>query len=509
MRNIYKYTLLLMLTYFASSCNLGEFDEDVTTNPNAVSTAFTGNLLTSALRSLPGTTNGGDPMYWMQYIANSQYQDGADTYATERFDFSGWYTGPLADLERIIILNTDDATKGDALPFGKNENQIAVAQILQSYYYLNITDDWGMAPYSDALGALSGNVLPPAYDTQEDIYDGIFATLKSAIANMVGTTDADLGKSDFLLNGNLTRWKQFANTMRLHMALTLSEVDPTRGSTEFNAALAADGGVIPLDDGDIIYKHLADAANQSAWFARFASRRDHTVANTIINMMQTTAYVDPHDGKTGALDVAMDPRISIYADPATNYVNDLQYVGMLFGIGTTLAGPILNDEVSFFGTALRQQDSPEYIYTSANLNFAMAEARKLGWITTGPTTQQYYEAGILQSMRQRGVAGVADADYDTYMTNSVVVFNDTYEQILTQKWLANFPRGHVAWKDWRRTGFPVLEKASLTQNPLDGNVFPVRYGYGGNTIDLNPAGYAAAVAVQGPDNKATPVWWDN
>ena len=41
------------------------------------------------------------------------------------------------------------------------------------------------------------------------------------------------------------------------------------------------------------------------------------------------------------------------------------------------------------------------------------------------------------------------------------------EQIITQKWIANFPLGHEAWAEFRRTGYPKLAAAPVNRSGGD------------------------------------------
>lgn len=509
MKNILKYTLILSMALYSTACNLGEFDEDVTKNPDAVTLPFASSLLTNSMRSLPGTITATTGSIWVQYLAESQYQDGDDNYDTKQFDFAGWYAGPLADLERIIVLNEDASTKDDVLAFGLNENQIAISKILQSYYYLHLTDRWGMIPYSTALGALKGSNELPVFDTQETVYNGLFQTLKDANAMMIGDSDEDLAKGDILFGGDLTRWKIFANTIRLTMALRLSEVNESLAKSEFASALAAgvvsNDGDVDLDiDGDIFYQMLGDPNNENAWYSRFRTRKDWCISNTLVDYMQIDTYTDPHTGNKGTMNVVKDPRLSSFAEPTgSSPISAPEYVGMVYGIGTAGAADILNANVSFLGQDMRIQNAQIPIYTKAQILFARAEAAQRGWTTE--TAATLYVDAIQASFDQYGKGSAA-----LYLTNSAVAYNagTALEQIMTQKWVANYLNGYEAWADWRRTGFPNLSPAPDAQNVNDGYVIPVRQAYGNNTIDLNGANYAAAVAIQGADELGTPVWWD-
>src|SRR5690606_2304123 len=170
-------------------------------------------------------------------------------YQTINFASDGFYNGPLADLQKIIDLNTTNPA--DVIGDGSNANQIAIAKIMMSYYYLHMTDRWGDLPYSEALRGSEG-LLKPVFDSQENIYDGCIQTLKDAVAMI------DAGapiRGDILLDGDMDMWAKFANTTRLIAALRLSKVDATKAAAEF--ADAFNDGVIALDNSENIrYRYL-------------------------------------------------------------------------------------------------------------------------------------------------------------------------------------------------------------------------------------------------------------
>ena len=61
-----------------------------------------------------------------------------------------------------------------------NNNQIAVAKIMRSYYLQYITDRWGALPWSEAF---QGIAFPqPKFDSQEELYNFMFAEIDEALA---------------------------------------------------------------------------------------------------------------------------------------------------------------------------------------------------------------------------------------------------------------------------------------------------------------------------------------
>jgi hypothetical protein len=86
------------------------------------------------------------------------------------------------------------------------------------------------------------------YDKQQDIYTDLFKELKQAVGQFDGGAPV---KGDILLDGNITRWKKFANSLRMIMALRLSSVDAAKGKTEFLDAMASSGGYLTTNADDV------------------------------------------------------------------------------------------------------------------------------------------------------------------------------------------------------------------------------------------------------------------
>lgn len=476
MKYISKISLLAALLFVGVSCS--DFG-DLNVDPNNTTFVAPENLLTNSLRSMSSVVSDATPILYVQHMSQTQYTDGS-RYVTTNFDFNGWYTGPLADLNRIIQLNTDEATKADAAASGANENQIAVARILKAYYFQVMTDRWGPLPYSQALQGRDN--LKPAYDSQEAIYDGILSELKAAVGQInVSAAPVD---GDFILGGDMELWKKFANSVRAIAAMRLSEVNPTKAASEFASAIS--DGVISSNAENVMYPYLAEANNQNPWFAAFITRTDWAISSTLVDYMKPLG----------------DPRLDVYADPAPNY-GDVR--GMPYGIAN--AGDLPNDEISFIGNpGVRGQDSPIAVITYAQMLFSMAEAVERGWISGD--AEQLYKDAIQASMEQWGVFD--QTAFDAYIAQADVAYDSgSYlEKIQTQKWVALYLQGFEAWAEWRRTGFPVLAPAP---DPLSARPeIPVRQGYPTSERDLNSDNYDSAVSslLGGDDELYTNLWWD-
>lgn len=413
---------------------------------------------------------------WAQHYAKVQYTE-EDWYDIRPGTIDTWwsafYSGGLMDLTQA----TQKAQAAD------RPNLAAPPQIMMAWTHAAMTDMWGDIPYSEAnRGA---EILTPVYDRQEDIYNGILASLASA-SSMIDVAAPGYGSADPIYGGNMARWQKFANSLRLRYAMRLSKVNATKAQAEVQAAVAAPGGVFTSNADNATLDWPGDGINDAPLYSNFvkAVRDDHRISRTIVD----------------ALKALSDPRLPIYAQPA---LNTGEYTGLQNGLTNNQANAIGFGNVSKIGTYFSQANTPTILMHYAEVQFLLAEARERGWITTG-TAAGYYMEGIRAAI---SMFGVAQADIDAYLVQASVIYNPTtgLEQIARQKWLSLFGQGSEAWAEWRRTGVPTLvpgPAATLTEvarrltYPLSEQSF--------NLANLN----AAISTASGGDVLTGRVWWD-
>src|SRR5687767_9661696 len=166
---INKFLMLFALAavFVLAGCEKIKDFGDTNVNPNGTAVPSTAALLTNVLAGLGGLAAQTGPGLYAQQISETQYTE-VSLYALPRLEFDFTFAGGLMDLQNIININSDPATKDNATKFGANANQIAVARIMKAYIFWTITDRWGDIPYFDALKGAAN--LSPKYDTQEAIY---------------------------------------------------------------------------------------------------------------------------------------------------------------------------------------------------------------------------------------------------------------------------------------------------------------------------------------------------
>ena len=466
-RLIYLSFLLLL------SC--GDFKSDINVSPSNVSKPYTNGLLTGFLR----TSIFQDEIQglYVQHFSQVQYTTGS-RYTTKQFRFLPYYLR-LTELQKIIDLNTDDKTKDlDYVKAGGDtENQIAVAEILKSFFFLKITDYWGPAPYSEALKGLKKPF--PKYDSQKDIYTLALNTLKTQAGKL--KTDGEL-KGDILFNGDLKKWKLFAHCVRVIAALRISDVDEAKAKEVLSESMKEAEKITET----INFKFIDETGNKNPWYSEYLTRQDIALSDIFINKMKSLS----------------DPRLAAYADKPKSGGD---YNGMKYGVKS----PSVNDnDLSLVGSSIRKANSPFPIITKAQILFAKAEAIHRGLIagSDGDASTNYLNA-IKASFEQWGVYDVDS--YSKYISNASVAWDkDKWKERLgLQKWLSLYFQGGEAWCEWRRLNYPKLSPPDDDLNQ-DGGI-PVRHGYPATEVNLNTENYNEGVKLLGgADHLSTRVWWD-
>lgn len=441
------------------------------------------NVVSNSVGSMLGTTS-----IWNQYTGEIQYA-GSDLYAEAQgtgISYSAYYTGALKNLDAIVKLN-------------ENANSVSVARILMAYQYHDMTDKWGAIPYSEALKAdADPPITLPKFDSQKDIYYSLFQELADAQAK-IDLNGPKIVEQDLIYKGNMGKWKRFANSLRMRMAMRLSEVEPAKAEAEFKAAFAA-GGFTSVSDDAVLW-YTADPQSRHPAYTNRQTRDDHAIGAKIVELLR--------NGDDTGLNVAQhDPRLAIWAEPAKS---DKGYRGM--PAGRAPGHTIDLSTISRLSDRWRgRPDGDAKLISYSEVLFLQAEAALRGWIPGGAAeAERLYVAGIKASMQYYGIAdNVATAYLAAHPEWAFNAPGSTpARQIAIQKWIALFGIGDEGWAEWRRTGWPELKPGPDNRN---GDRIPRRYPYSDTQLNQNPENLKAALQLQGMTKGHvdinTRLWWD-
>ncbi|WP_461453344.1 SusD/RagB family nutrient-binding outer membrane lipoprotein [Mucilaginibacter sp.] len=393
-----------------------------------------------------------------------------------------------------------------------------IAKILQVTAMGRVTDYYGPVPYSKV-----GQGATTPYDSQQAVYNELFADLDTAVTNLEKYVAANpkltpFAKFDMVYAGNYTEWIKYANSLRLRLAMHIVNVDPVTAKAQALKALNDPTGVLTLNTDNA---GLTGYGYHSPIWWIGTSWTDLAVGASL------TSYLNGYN----------DPRESKMISPASSPASIAgQYVGIRAGTPVSSKPGYTGYSLPNFSTI--SEYSPMTLMTAAEVWFLRSEAALRGWTTESAQTD--YETGITTSMAQWGVSAGSyltdktstQANYVDPQTpstsapnasinaistitiawNSAATNEQNLERIITQKWIAMFPcGGWEAWTEYRRTGYPRL--FPVVVNNSGGTISTAlqirRIAYPSTEYTNNATAIAAAVSMLGgPDNGGTPVWWD-
>ncbi|KQR70924.1 SusD/RagB family nutrient-binding outer membrane lipoprotein [Pedobacter sp. Leaf176] len=472
----YKLYILAIFAFTVSSC--GKELDEVNINPNATENAQPDYLLTGAIKntadaywSTANTMN--SSLLFVQHWSKIQYTE-EDRFIYSNSSFTSlWSTGysqSITAFNKIIELGNAQA----------NPNYKGVALVLRSWVFLLLTDAYGDVPYSQA-GKIN-EFITPAYDKQKDVYFGLLDDLKTAKNTLDPVGKAIAG--DVIYNGNIARWKKFANSLRLRIALRIADKEAAKAKAVLDE-IKADGDLFISDNTDNAQLNYLTSPQQNPVSALFETRDDYRISKTIVD-------------KLFALN---DPRLPIYASK-TQTATPEEYIGVPNGLTNSEASILGFAKTSKPGAYFLLPQAPAVIFSYSELLFDRAEAAARGFTTENAA--DLYQQAIKASLKQYNIS---DAVAATYIAQASVQYDaaNYKKSIGEQKWLALFGQGLEAWAERRRLDYPQLNASVNTV--LNGQI-PVRFIYPGTEQSLNGASYKNAVASQGADLLTTKLWFD-
>lgn len=419
------------------------------------------------------------PMCWMGYLGRNIYGNEGDDYTIQLSMYNntwkGLYNDALINAHRMILISAPDGEK-------PNTNYEGMGLVLRSWVFSVMTDLWGAIPYSQALqGTAAKPIYSPAYDSQEAVYAGVLADLKTANEKLVVGGPSVAATADIIYGGDILKWKKFANSLRLRLA----NRQAAKKSTESRAIMAeilGSPGTYPIftsiaDNARVVHSVTRPSNNEWHETMVFGTRTDWNVGKTLVD-------------KLLALN---DTRLQVYAQPVTGTT----YAGIPNGLPDAIATTYLNT-TSKIGTGFLSATAPSVIMTYAELQFILAEAALDGDITGD--AQTFFEEGIAASFEQYALAVP-----DGYIDGLGAV---TKPLVMDQKYIALFGQGIESWTEYRRTGLPVLPPKDSRAVFVNDGVLPTRLPYPTTEQSLNAVEYAKGVALNNSaDDAKSKLWW--
>lgn len=424
-----------------------------------------------------------------------------------------------------------------ALPVMRSAAQLnlkeigAMCNIMYCFSALELSDIYGPFPWTDYKN--DKQEPPVTYEPMDQIYDSLFVNLKDAgqiLKDFSSTSQEHQDSINEILTkydkicGNVDTWRQFANSIRLRMAVRMSNVDPDRAKTEAEAAIS-DG----LISKNIEYNTMVVSGNSHPLQFIANNWNDTRLNASLENIMKRlkVPYMDLIFTKNSGDILDEEGNVTM----ATNS----EIVGVRTGIQLTPRDDN-NQYVKYSSVTKNYANYPLAIFKLSERHFLEAEAN-LRW-GIGTNYLMAYTYGIQAMLKEYSIetGGTEFSNYYTQttadtsidyvdphnernnlkglITIGVMLGNEDkktiLEKIITQKWLAQFPMGLEAWNDLRRTGYPRIfptndiGDGSLTSGFMIRRI-PWNMTDASAAADVNTTGVPA---LGGPNLMATPLWWD-
>ncbi|MCY1723214.1 SusD/RagB family nutrient-binding outer membrane lipoprotein [Prolixibacteraceae bacterium Z1-6] len=553
-KTTYKLLLVLLVVGFAS-CE--DHLTELNVNPNGVDPAVVNpNLIVPTIISstaqfyLNESYNGGTAGA-MNYVQLSGWSGSLNKYDWD--GASSWSTqyNNLRNAKHLY-----DRSVEEGLEF-----QQGIAKVMRAFNFGYITDRWGAAPYTAALNAIEGEQedLFPAYDSQETIYKGIIEELKEAntlLSKSAGSYEGIDTGADLIYGGSPLHWRKMANSLMLRYYMRVSAKLPDYAKAGIEEIVGNSQYPIFESSADDATMSFIGSSNDDSWPANTT----YDASESGFDRIQFCAgfrdvlvdYNDPRlpvwfnkvkvpikiSDAFGEADVIVDGIRYLHPDSlaADGYVvynkntwvadieagktlvDTMDYVGMPIasstgdGSGWNLNPNQIQGGPNVHNSALddKYKDAEgdmlkARLISYAEVCFILAEAAQKGW-SVG-SQQTWYEEAIKASFDTWEVSDELSA----YLAEPGVAYDGSLEQLMTQKWIANWTVAHESWCDWRRTGYPVL-----TVGPKGlRNAMPLRNQYPTDEIARNNDNYSSAVndleetsftATDGKDSAWSKFW---
>ncbi|MDR0961853.1 MAG: SusD/RagB family nutrient-binding outer membrane lipoprotein [Mediterranea sp.] len=391
---------------------------------------------------------------------------------------------------------------------------LGVTQILKVETMHRVADTYGPLVYHKV------GESPRVYDLKE-AYTRFFADLDDAqtLIRDYLAADGDNNKFrdyDMLTSGKtLSDWLKFANSLRLRLAIRVSNVDAVLAAAQAKKALEDAAGVLE-GARETIAVSGANFNNPLRGVAGWGEVYMNASMASIIN-----GYKDPRGVK--------------WYSPASLEGYKDQLLGIPVGL------PMKEGDASTYGvcsplnTSTIDEKTPANLMTAAEVWFLRAEAALRGY--TDENAEECYTNGVTTSFTQWDCMGVSEylagdqtpADYKDVVSGgtvgkdmpALITVSPKWdnadsrevklEKIITQKWLACWPESYEAWSEQRRTGYPKLFKVqnNYSGGAIDTEIMIRRLPFSTDAANNDPGQYSELKSkLGGEDNGGTRLWWD-
>ncbi len=375
-------------------------------------------MFTNILISYGRRTSGADANrlyggYVKYYATYSNLMQMGGLYQFDQGINDGPWGAYSSELKMAITLE-DYLTKQN-LP--EQVNNLAMTKIMKVAIIQRLTDYYGDIPVSQAGLAYINGTYKPAYDRQQDIYAWMLSELESAAnsfdpayQSQTWSSSSTANRSrDIVYGGNLAKWKKYAYSLMLRIAMRASDADANMAKTYAEKAIA--GGVITSNADNWVLQTKngmnSEKNPNSSWFEGTPSgdpERYMKIGEYFVDYLKANA--DPRrkvifGGRLNSNITAITASdMGGYWRDASKWNWDLsQARGMSHGQNANPESSVAVYHHTYTSPNpfLFTLDMPIVGMSAAEMLLLVSEASLKGW-NTGTTAEAAYQAAVTQSM---------------------------------------------------------------------------------------------------------------
>lgn len=429
-------------------------------------------------------------------------------------NFTSLYQNSIRGLVDVI-----DKVKEDPVKI----NLYSMARIWKAYCFQILVDTYADVPYSEAgLGYLE-SVFNPKYDDQKTIYADLLKEIEEA-TNALDPAKLTV-KGDLFYKGDIAKWKKLGNSLLLRVGMRYTEYDESVARAAATKAVdPARGGVMTSNADNAIIQYNDIFTYGLGSTLNGGERHNYYAGAPFVDYMKST-----NDPRMLYLFVKYEIPTNPLATAGAANTNPADQQGMPYGYDETtlLTAPDFPGKIGaayaytqFNRATVAKVTAKYWLATYACTQFLLAEATHRGYINTGISAQEYYEAGIRGALTQTDNEYGADLNItvdqqDIFLAETDIAFDPdrALEQINTQYWVATFMQWPESWANFRRSGYPALSPINYpgcdpsVTTPSAGG-FIRRLSYPLREKSANASSVQEAASRIGGDQLGTRVFWD-
>lgn len=387
--------------------------------------------------------------YWTQSYTASQFKSLCEFRETS---FGRAYqeltAGVLNDLARIKSISEEDSNNGIYF----------VAEALSIFTWQIMTDVWGDIPYFEALRGAE-QIYSPKFDEGSVIYADLMTRIDALLALDLSESTLD-GKYDFFFAGDLTKWKQFANSLKLKLMMRVSETSEYNNNTVLSFVQSADFISVSAKIAGSVWSD--DQEGKRHPMREFEVGGAGYLSTNVIACKTFLDYLESNS----------DPRIdSLFVAPEDGHE------GAFFGDFDSKEDSDIDgieDEDEEYSTAAFTKKMDLIVMSTWEVYFYIAEVYARA--SDNVNAKKYYDMAVTASLAQHGIEDfdILNTGYAKWVDGTI---EDGIKQIAMQKWVANANYQHIeSFLERNRTKYPAVDDVDVKKDREGVNEnFPVGY----------------------------------